>query len=74
MIFHGVLGGILHQATWIAYFVHHGVANIGARAAAYALVLQAFANVDACWADLNTQTAIDTSAQVQSGHIGFLGT
>jgi hypothetical protein len=50
-----VLRGVAHQAARVAHLVHHGVADVGAGAAADAFVLQAVADVDAGRADLHAQ-------------------
>ena len=71
MLLHGVFGGVLDQAACVAHFVHHFVADIGAGTTADALVLQAFADINAGRTDLDTQAAIDAGTQVQLGGIGL---
>ena len=58
-----MLGGIAHQPTGIAHFVHHRITGVDTRRAADALHLQAVADVDAGWAHLHAHMAIDAVTQ-----------
>ena len=68
-----VFGGIFHQAARVVHLVHDLVADIGAGAAANALVLQAFADVDAGGAHLHAQAAVHAGAQAGLRQIELFG-
>src|SRR5690606_13628915 len=65
---HCILGGIADQAARRADLVHHHVAGVDAGGAAYAIELQAIADVDAGRTYLHAHAAIDAITLA----IGFL--
>src|SRR3989344_1888221 len=69
-VFHAVERGVMDQAARRPDLVHDRVADVDARGAADALVLQALPDVDARRADLHAQGAVDAVALVQGLGIG----
>lgn len=59
MFLNGMFRRVADQALGVAHFVHHLVTGIDAGGAAYAFILQAVANVDSGWADLNTDFTVN---------------
>src|SRR5574343_1091005 len=66
---HGVFGRVADQPLRQADLVHDLIADVDAGGAADALVLQAVADVDAGWADLHAESAIDAIAE--AGRLGI---
>ena len=62
-MFEGVLCAVADKPAWRTHFIHYAIASVDAGSAGDAFVLQAFTDVDACWANLYTHRAIHAVTQ-----------
>ena len=59
-----VLGGLANQTARRPHLVHYFITGINTRGTSNALKLQPMTNIDPGRANLNTDTAVDTVAQI----------